>query len=77
MAHEVCAQAQYDLLPEVTAVDVGSALCYIPLEFQVVCIPRLQSQRLQVIAVCQDVFLSFSFQAVQNKGQEFRQGADL
>lgn len=51
--------------------DVCSTLGYIPLEFQMVCIPLLQSQGLQVIAVRQDVFLSFSFQAVQNKGQEF------
>lgn len=71
MACDVRAQTRNDLLPEVAAMDVGSTLGYIPLEFQMVCIPLLQSQGLQVIAVRQDVFLSFSFQAVQNKGQEF------
>lgn len=77
VASDVRAQTQYDLLPEVTTMDVGSTLCYIPLEFQLVCIPLLRSQGMQFIAVCQDVFLSFSFQTVQNKGQEFGQGADL
>lgn len=77
VAHDVRAQTHYNLLPEVTAVDVGSTLGYIPLEFQMVRIPLLQSQGLQIIAVCQDIFLSFSFQAVQNKGQEFGQGANL
>lgn len=57
--------------------DVGSALSHISLEFEVIRIPLLLRQGQKIVAVCQDVSFSFSFETVKNKGQQFRQSADL
>lgn len=57
--------------------DVSSTLSDISLEFELVCIPLLLGEGLKIVAVRQDISFSFSLYTVKNKGQEFRQGADL
>lgn len=57
--------------------DVGSTLSHVSLEFEVICIPLLLSQGQKIVAVSQDVSFSLSFETVENKGQQFRQSADL
>lgn len=57
--------------------DVGSALSYISLEFEVVCVSLLLCQREEIVAMYQDVPFFLSLQAVKKECQEFRQSADL
>lgn len=57
--------------------DVSSTLSYVSLEFEVVRVPLLLSQGKKIVAMCQDVSFSLSLYNVENKGQDFRQSADL
>lgn len=50
---DVCAKTFSNLLPQITAMNVGSTLSNISLEFEVVCIPLLFSMGQKAVAVYQ------------------------